>query len=436
MAWVTFFVVPCVAAVDESADSLDRYIQAYFQTTDAGDRAKIVPDIRRASQNSIDAVARAIDNVQVWNVPAERTASLTVADDDARESILNVHLPTTYQAEKSYPLLLAFIDRNRPEPFDNSLFHSIQNEFIVVLIPPENLPTLDFNAGPGNANWPRRWLGALRRLCRLDSRRIYLYGSGVAGDQAFLTAVMHADRFAGVVLCDSFLDVPQQRELYPLLIPNLQHTPTLITWRHPDFTASHPVQGRQVATAAFNLMLQQLAMETGSPFIFLPWNDDSPPNIEAALDLLKRSRTSPCEFRSHRFRFPGQGPTGLVRQDGFVPPIWIGQQLEFFVHAPADRSRFTRQVLDSKLALVESRWQGQNLEIVTRKCEAIEVHVPLGCVDFDNRIRIVFNGKRRFDGLLQPSIETLLDSAYTEWEFQNPSAVRLRIGPRGRAIPF
>ena len=93
-------------------------------------------------------------------------------------------------------------------------------------------------------------------------------------------------------------------------------------------------------------------------------------------------------------------------------------------------------MLESKLAYMHGEVGDQTIAVASRKCEIIELRIGVELVDLTKPVLIKYNGKRRFEGRLPTSILTLLESAYEEWEFQHPACVRLRIGKRGRVLPF
>ena len=93
-------------------------------------------------------------------------------------------------------------------------------------------------------------------------------------------------------------------------------------------------------------------------------------------------------------------------------------------------------MLESKLAYLHARVDDQTIAVTSRKCEIIELHIGVELVDLAKPVLIKYNDKRRFEGRLPTSVLTLLESAYEEWEFQHPSCVRLRMGKKGRVLPF
>ena len=77
------------------------------------------------------------------------------------------------------------------------------------------------------------------------------------------------------------------------------------------------------------------------------------------------------------------------------------------------------------MAFLGGNVKGQTVTIQTRRCARVELLLPEGLVDFDQPITVRCNGKKRFEGLVPTSIETLLETAYDDWDFQRLRLARI-----------
>lgn len=401
---VLFASIPAFAqnTDDPKGVALTELVGRYFKATDRSERTALVAEIRKASGDSVATVAAAMLDVQLWEPIGDGVEEIAVT------------LPDDYDPKKRYPLILAYVDSGEKWP-------TAFGEFIVAA--PRSIDNDPFNAG---SPAPAEWLMALRRRYHLNTDRIYLYGSGIPGDAAFVSLVMHCDLFAGAVIREATLDVPFRNELQQLLLDNLHNTPLHLMWTEPSLPLNTELKGRQVKVTLANRSIVEFARETKLPIT----------KTMAPLQQFEQIRRSvPRDVRKW-FRYPAQGQAGFVRQRRFRPPVWQGDQLDIQVAPEVDRGAFIKKVFESKLARLTGRIRNQRIEVTSTHSESVEIRLGPGMVDFGQPVVIFYNGKRRFDGQLQPSIATLLESAYADWDFQRPVYVRLLVGDAGRVRPF
>ena len=421
----------------ELSHHLEDSVMRYFRASDPHDRSTIATEIHQAAAGSIEQVATALRSVQLWSDVDVAEEELSVDFGPGRRpGRLRVLLPADYDAKVAHPLILAFFEDGgrQLDPFDAEWLDEVRSDFVVAL--PASARCATFHAPAESAADPRDWLRSLRRRYHIDSERVYIYGSGVGGDAAFNVVVMHADAFASAIIREGMLAVPYRRELLPLLLPNLRHTPTHLVWTQPDLPPGTTLQGRDVSVAVNSLMTMQTARRQALPISETVLTGDRTVEVSQLRGWLDRVREQPVRRFSHRFRYPGQGRACFLRQSGFTPPVWTGDQIDVAAQPHVSASSFTARVAEDKLALLQGVVQGREISITSAKCEAVELHLGLGDVDLSVPVRVRYNGKRRFDGLLPASITTLLKSAYDDWELQHPACVRLRVGKKGRVLPF
>jgi hypothetical protein len=147
---------------------------------------------------------------------------------------------------------------------------------------------------------------------------------------------------------------------------------------------------------------------------------------ELAAPILEKRRISGPRAVSHWFRYPSQGHAGWLRVLKFRGEVWEDEQLSIVTRSGADFDVYVRDVIQSKLAYLGGRIEGQLVQVETRGCERIEVMLGPSFVDFERPVTITINGTRRVrDKIIRPDIPTMLAAAYEEWDFQRLILARM-----------
>ena len=130
-------------------------------------------------------------------------------------------------------------------------------------------------------------------------------------------------------------------------------------------------------------------------------------------------------------------PQGLAKNQALAttPPRLPQSAAQYSQTAsPAtDQDRYITDIIQNKLAYLSARIDGQIITIETRRCARIELLLPLGLVDFSKPVTVRCNGRKRYDRLIQPSIRTMLETAYQDWEFQHPAVAKLSLSIKSNA---
>ena len=124
------------------------------------------------------------------------------------------------------------------------------------------------------------------------------------------------------------------------------------------------------------------------------------------------------------FRYPEQGNAGWLRATDLAGDVWDDEQISIAVTASSDRDGFITETIKQKLFYIGGQIDGQTITVETKRVAAIELRLSPEQVDFSKPVTIFINGRNRFEGLLEPSIKDLLESAYEDWDFQHPAHVR------------
>ena len=110
--------------------------------------------------------------------------------------------------------------------------------------------------------------------------------------------------------------------------------------------------------------------------------------------------------------------------------MWDDDQLSIVTSPTTDRDKFISDVLKERLLYLGGRIDGQTIHIETKGCAEIELRLFDGMADFHTPITVLINGRKRHEGLVRPSIPTLLESAHKEREFQRLAFAKLSFSIR------
>ncbi|UCC29299.1 MAG: hypothetical protein JSU86_13985 [Phycisphaerales bacterium] len=422
----------------QATPTLTELVHSFFRSNDGQKRAPLIPAIEDAADGSIEAVAEAVKEVQVWPaIPASRG---TFSFESGAERVIEVayQLPTGYDSTAAYPVIICMSDRGMSsrhtfEHAREALGDAI-DEFVLVC--PVRPVGGKFHQPVEAASDLRRLVRRARRQIHTDTDHVFLFGSAAGGQSVWMAAIAHPDLFAGVVVLSSYPDVPYPQQFYPFLLENLRALPVLTVWTAAD---NPPTTIRQALIAAHNQAIVALAERAALPIVgveihgSVPGDLKPPPGEVAA--VLSRRRAAPGGSVSHWFRYPGQGHTGWLKQTRFTGDLWDADQLSIVASPSVDRDRFIAEVIRERLAYLGGRIDGQTITIETQRCERIELLLPYGLLDPSLPITIRCNGKRRHSGGIRPSIHTLLETAYEQWEFQRLTAARRSFSIKADGAP-
>ena len=419
-------------ALHETAD-LGDLVEDYFRTDDPKERSKLVGSIDRAGHGDLAAVARAMGEVSLWTSLPNDVG--TFAFESAIDGKVRVayRLPEDYAPSLRYPMVVCIPGAGAAARDTLALAMAALGEAAkgFVFICPVRPVRTTFCQPVEAASDVQRLLRRARREIHIDTDRVFLFGFGQGGETAWMTAITQPDPFAGVIVLSAYPRLPYPEQVYTFLLNNLRRLPVLTVWRSPDGTH---VATRQAVVAAHNRAIVAFAERAALPVIGIEVPRNEPAGLRPPTDevrtMLARRRLSPSPVVSHWFRYPAHGRADWLWQGRFTGEVWEADQLAIAVSPAADRDKFIADVVKSKLGYLGGRIEGRNITLNTRRCARVDLLLPMGLVDLTKPILVRCNGKRRYDRLLEPSVRTLLETAYERWEFQHPVAARLSFSVR------
>lgn len=396
-------------------------LASYFAASDSKTRERMASEI--AQESRFEEVLFEIRQLDLWSgqSPSEQRGNWVIDLPSGRSVTATFALPQNYVTTKAFPLVVALKSNDRPPGQPDLNRDDYCDDCIwVELDEPVGGP---FHMRPAAASDLPSLLRDIRRKIRVDSDRVYLFGEGSGADWAWVAAMMYPHELAGIVVVSGMPRIPYPEQSYPLLIPNLRQTPFVSVWVG-DST------GQPASTlAAVNKAIADFALAAGMSFDTATLAASSADKIsiphrvvDAALSK-PRTRAKECAIW---FRYLPQGNLGWLRATELAGDVWDDEQISIVATAEADRDQFIRNTLRSKLFFLSGRVNGQKIVIETQRLEGVELELPPELIDLSKAITIEINGRVRFEGILEPSISSLLESVYESWDFQNLVHARKR----------
>jgi pimeloyl-ACP methyl ester carboxylesterase len=415
---------------------LGALVEAYFRSESAEDRSSLGEAIDRASGGDTAIVARAFEQISVWESLPRKAGTFSFDAGTGDPITVAYRVPEDYVPSRSYPMVLCLAAAGEASPDTIARAMATLGEASegFVFVSPSMQVEHTFHQAVEATDDVDKLLYAARRKIRLDSDRAFLFGEARGGEAAWMTALNRPDAFAGVIVLSAYPRVPYPEQVYVFLLENLRRLPVLAVWQSPGEAGSTT---RRQRVCAHSRAILQFAERASLPIVGVEVSPDAAlkPPAKELRRMLARRRAAPSPVVSHWFRFPAHGRTQWLRQAKFKGDVWQGDQLSIAVSPTADRDRFIADVVRGKLAYFGGLIDGQEITLKTRRCARVDILMPAGLVDLTKPLLVRCNGRKRFDGVLEPSVQTMLEAAYANWDFQRPVAARLSLSIRSDAAP-
>ena len=421
---------------NEVTPTLLELLESYLQTDDPSERASLAESIEQDAGDDPDAIAEALGRVQLWKPFPENHGVISFETGFPGITTVTYDLPESYDPADRHGLILCMphpgMSPTEAVALAGHALGSAAREF--VLVSPDRPVDGSFHQDRSSAGVLRRLMRLLRRRIHLDTDRVFLFGVGEGGDAAWMAGLTHPDLFAGAIVLSAHPHLPYPRQVYPFLLENLRRLPLLSVYAAAE---GDPPQTRSEKVAAYNRAIVRLAAEKSLPIVGVEITATAPgvlkPPADRVAAMLAGRRPPSAGEVSLWFRYPAQGHAGWLRQTKFMHDVWEADQLSILASPATDHDRYITDVIQDKLAFLGARVDGQTITIETRRCARIELLIPQGLVDFSIPITVRCNGRKRYDRMIQPSIRTMLETAYQDWEFQHPAVARLSFNIKSSA---
>lgn len=423
----------CVASSHVFAEpTLVDLMTRYFRTNDPQARSVLLDRIESREDATIPAVRDAIGQLPLWEPKPSGFTKFEHRTERGDNTTVHIHVPHGYDPNKAYPLLIALHGQGgRGEGyirFALSLLGERMHDYIVVA--PTMYKGLWIGSTLEESEDPLAILGRIKRMYHIDSDRVYVNGYSMGGHTSFLAAVLHTDQFAGVVPLAGSLMTQLGWEAAELMLPNVRSLPMLVVWGNGDVHDRYgkvDKVGKGIHGANLHVRGVSKRFDLGIDMVELDGvgHLGVKPPADKFAEILQRVRPHAVKKFDHWFRYPSQGRMCWLRQAEYQGIPW---KAKHFVVRPKGDEEYGQAALRTmklKLAYLGGEIDGQTIRIDTRKCKSIDIVLHDALIDFDKDIEIEWKGKNIFSGRVTPSVRTMLELAYEDWDFQRIFPVRL-----------
>jgi len=372
--------------------SLISLVRDYIQGGSAESSQEILQKILQHPGGNLQTVEAAIRQVSQYSkapVGAQPHRSVKVRDQEATFAL---YVPPSYIPDRAYPLIVclhgagftgeAYLDRWVPR---------LEDRYILAC------PTMAMGA------WWTRYgedltltvLKSVSEEYHVDPDRIFLTGMSNGGIGTWIIGMHHADLFAGIAPMASGID----DVLFPFL-GNLTHTPVYV------------IHGA----------------------------DDQVMPVQLSRDLVKEMKRLgiPHLYREHQWTHPHAGGHFFPRQELPALIAWFDQQRRtpfprqislvrdathltllswLRIDSTEQIAAFSKNLIDRRdefitegiFAKLHAEMTSPNKIVVnTNRIRGYTIFLNQDLVDFSKPVIVETNGKISFEGMVEPSIETLL----------------------------
>jgi pimeloyl-ACP methyl ester carboxylesterase len=379
----------------ESHSSLDSLVREYVRSDSGNVLENLMTQIVNHPETTMERVTTAIQQVPQYTLEPVGTQPRRTVRVRGQDAEFALYVPESYTPGKAYPLILclhgagftgeAYLDRWVPR---------LEDRYILAC------PTVSMGG------WWTRYgeelaletMRAVQDQYHIDSNRIFLTGMSNGGIGAWIIGMHHADRFAGIAPMASGID----DVLYPFL-ENLAHTPVYVI--HGAADRIMPVQ------LSRDLVKEMQRREIPHHYQEHEWTH---PHAGGHFFPKQALPGLMIWFNDHQ-RTPLPHRVSLVRDATHLTPFsWIRMDITDQIAA------FTENLIDSRdefitggvYAKLQAKLVGPNRFVVsTLRVRRYTIFLNSDLVDFSKPIVVETNGNPSFEGMVEPTVATLLQEA-------------------------
>jgi len=387
-----------IAIVDENSPqkieppSLVSLVRGYVEGASGQSREGLLKTILNhpgANLQTVEAAFHDIPHYKKAPVGAQPRRSVMVKGKKAAYAL---YVPSSYDPEQSYPLILCLHGGGfTGESYLDRWVSRLEDRYILAC------PTISMGA------WWTRFgedltlaiLRAVQAEYHVDPDRIFLTGMSNGGVGAWIIGMHHADLFAGIAPMASGID----DVLFPF-VENLAHTPVYVI--HGEKDRIMPVQ--------LSRDLVQEMKRRGVPHLYREHQWTHPHAGGHFFPRQELPELIAWFDRQHRTSLPRQ--VSLVRDATHLTSFsWVRidmteQIAAFSENLIASRDEFITNMIYAKLHAEITT--SNTIVVNTNRIRRYTIFLNQDLVDFSKPVIVETNGKISFEGIVDPSIETLL----------------------------
>jgi poly(3-hydroxybutyrate) depolymerase len=429
-----------VAADDQLGDLLGRFYRATAPSDQAAARKAIL-----ATKDLTPAkLAAAIRSVQLWEPQqtGEYEASIRLRKGKASEMQVWLQVPEGYDPGKAWPLVIALHGHDGKAQqmlrLTRQILDDRAKDFIIAA--PQDLGPLGFTMPADVVARPRNLLVALRRTFHIDSDRVFIVGYSQGSHDAWISAVMHGDCFAGIVPLAAPLQLVGNDLLYEELLPNVRHVGVLFCWGANDNLDADgkldPAGGNAAACRKMRQVIGKLEYDSfkGVELESVGHINVAPPK-DLLSDLLNRRRAR-CPKRVRQvFRLPDQSDAYWIGAANFEGAPLPDGPLSIPVPADEDPIVAQRKWLTDRLGLLDAECKKQTIKMAARRVVDVVLLLDDELLDLDKPVKITRGTRTAFEGKVERDMKVMLTESARTWDFGRLPTARVVV-PRTGKVKF
>ncbi len=441
-AAAAFSLIVALPAIGD--DRLNESLRQFFTAATPAEQAAAQEDVLAVKALTPSGLAAAIRGLQLWEdqPTGEYQVTLRLRKGKSSEMQIWLHIPEDYAADKPWPLIVALHGRGGKAEHMLRLTRQIlgDNDKNFIIAAPQDFGPLGFTMPADVVARPRNLLAALRRTFHIDSARVFLIGYSQGSHDAWMSAVMHADCFSGIVPLATHLQLVGDDLLYEELLPNARQVSVLFCWGANDNLDTegrpHPTGGNAAACRKMTRVIGKLDFVSfrNVELEGVGHLGVAPPPDHLS-DLLKRSRPRYPKRVRQVFRLPDQSDAYWIGAEDLEGPPLPDGTLSIPVPAEEDPISAQRKWLVNRLGLVEAECRKQTITITARRAVNVVLLLDDELLDLDKPIKIIRGKKTLFEGKVRRDMKVMLTEAARAWDFDRLPTARVVI-PRAGKVKF
>ena len=342
---------------------------------------------------SVEAATREIPQYSDAPVGAQPKRSIKVREKSASYAL---YVPPSYSPDQAYPLILCLHGAGfTGEAYLERWVPRLEDRYILAC------PTM-----VGGAWWTRfaeevilEILDSLSQEYHIDPDRVFLSGMSNGGIGAWIIGMHHADRFAGIAPMASGLD----DVMFPF-VENLINTPVYVIHGEND----------QVMPVRLSRDLVEEMKRHGVPYEYREhqWTH----NHAGGHFFPRQELPALITWFDEQRRAPISTHLSIVRDASHVAALsWgridVTEEIAEFSENLVDKR--DQLIADTVYAKLDARVIRPNtIEVTTTRVKRYTLFLNEDLVDFSRPVVVKTNGMKTFEGVVVPSIETLLQEAH------------------------
>jgi len=425
---VTRWFLPCVlvlilagfadrdmdaAAVASSAE-MKTQVFRYLDSTDADEAARTLQAVLSDPGATIDQAVRIIQTERIYAPQPTGTIPDERIDVQGRAYHLALSVPPTYHPAKSYGLVLclhgagftgeAYLERWQPRLGEDHVLAC---------------PTTPMGAWftRGAEELVLATIRSVKRRYHIDPDRIFLTGMSNGGIGAWVIGMHDAPMFAGIAPMASGLD----HVLMPFLA-NLRSTPIYIIHGAKD----------QVMPVEFSRAITEELTRLGYPFVYREHEREHP--MAGGHYFPREELPELVTWLTAQRRNPLPTSVTVVREASHLQPFgWVRIDATDVIASFSEDlvSKRDDRIRRQEYARLDASIVAPNrIEVHSDRVQRYSLFLNEQLVDSSKPLVVLTNGQVSFDGLVTPSLETLLRQARLRQDSRQLFPIHLAIQVR------